>query len=953
MRDGSAAAAARPTTISAVAPMRANPLLRFRKKVWLAAVAVPLLVGIADSALAQQAILAPGNAAVTGFSGALPPAEIAPGVDPGDLTFIDAAGPSLRIVDLQHMGAPPAAQLVGAPKPFTWFANQIGQVFGVATDDASAPNIYVAATSAYGLPIVAPGPDGKPQHVKTGAPGATFMPALWGSATPDGGPGSIWKIDGTTAAVTLFANVTLDGRTNSGAALGGLAYDPQSKSLFVADRETGLIHRFGMDGTELGRYDQGVTGRQALGLPPLAFDPARHLDITSPNFDTQQPATWNYAAPERRVFGLAVFQGRLYYAVAEGLQIWSVGIAPDGSLGTDATIEVVVPPAAGPTEISKITFDEQGRMFLAERAAPTGAYDFEALTPAGIGRVLRYALVSPTAPRVWQKLPDEYAIGFPLELRNANGGVAIGYRYDAKGDLEPGSCGGFVWSTGEDLRDTSDMALAERLKRSGPPNVDGLQGNETWRIRRDDGPPLYAYFIDYDDKFDDTNARGHMGDLAIVRACTSVPPIEHMIFPPPAALPPGGLPGAPPHGACPPNAPPGSCKPPPPSTCPPNAPPGTCPPTPCPPGEVRGRRTGQCQQCSRPNVLIGGTCCTPADLAPGGACVSNNPGCPAGQTAVGPSNACCPDGQIYTDPNGAQACCLSGQPINGECPPPPPTGSGCTPSAGNPNCSCPSGYTAVENACCLSSQVTSTGICCPSGEAPSGPNKSQCEVLVPIPIGGPSCCKVKGQIPAGPSGACCDPANVSTLGQCCSGPVTSEGNCPVTIQSITKCAPGYTRMPDNSCCNDRLVSPDGKSCNLKEQKLPPANCAARGRNFVRNPNNPGACVACGRGQVANDDHTACIKETPRKAPPRVNCAGRGSQFVRDPRHPGACIVCGRGLVANETHTECVRIHHAVPPEEGGPPPGYGAPPYYGGPRYFGPGVPGRGGGGGFGGGGRR
>ena len=103
------------------------------------------------------------------------------------------------------MGGPPAAQLVGAPKPFTFSAAAIGQVFGVALDDNEPPNVYVAASSAYGLPIVAPGPDGQPSHIRVGAPGATFMRGLWG---PQGGPGSIWKIDGATARVSLFANVT-------------------------------------------------------------------------------------------------------------------------------------------------------------------------------------------------------------------------------------------------------------------------------------------------------------------------------------------------------------------------------------------------------------------------------------------------------------------------------------------------------------------------------------------------------------------------------------------------------------------------------------------------------------------------------------------------------------------------------------------------------------------------
>ena len=68
-------------------------------------------------------------------------------------------------------------------------------------------------------------------------------------------------------------------------------------------------------------------------------------------------------------------------------------------------IELAAPPsAAGPTEISKITFDDQGRMFLAERPAATGAFDLEALAVPAIGRVLRYAIVgaAPGGRRVWQ-----------------------------------------------------------------------------------------------------------------------------------------------------------------------------------------------------------------------------------------------------------------------------------------------------------------------------------------------------------------------------------------------------------------------------------------------------------------------------------------------------------------------------------------------------------------------
>ena len=359
----------------------------------------------ATVARAQQAanvVVAPGNAAVTGFSGTLPPVQIPPGSDPGEKTFIDLHGPSLRVVDLQHMGGPPAAQLVGAPKPFTFGAAQIGQVFGVTLDDNAQPNVYAAATSAYGLPIVVLGADGKLQHVKRGAANAAFMPGLWG---PQGGPGSIWKIDGVTGKVALFANIAFEGRNNSGAALGALAFDPNSKSLFVSDRESGFIYRLALDGRILDHYDHGVAGRQAQGLPPVSWNSQQPIDIATPRFDSTDPSTWNYAAPERRIFGLAVFRQRLYYAVADGLQIWSVGLNADGAFGSDPMIELAVPPSSGPTEISTITFDEQGRMFLAERAAPTGDFDLEALAVPAIGRVLRYAQIgrTPDGHRIWQE----------------------------------------------------------------------------------------------------------------------------------------------------------------------------------------------------------------------------------------------------------------------------------------------------------------------------------------------------------------------------------------------------------------------------------------------------------------------------------------------------------------------------------------------------------------------
>jgi len=843
---------------------------------WFAAI---FILALSNTVFAQQnvqrspgPVVALGNAAVTGFSGALPPIQIAPGIDPGVQTFIDGNGPSLRVIDLQHMNGPTNAQLVGAPKPFTFPAAQIGQVFGVAVDDNSQPDIYAAATSAYGLPIVAPGTDGRPQHIRVGAPNAAFMPGLWG---PQGGPGSIWKIDGATGAVSLFATVTTNGRANSGAALGGVAYDPDSKSLYVADRETGLIHRFGANGSDLGAYDHGVTGRAAQGLPPVPWTSQQPLDITSAQFDSSQPATWNYAVPERRIFGLAVYQHRLYYAVADSLQIWSVGLNPDGSFANDAVIEFAVPPSTGPTEISKITFDEQGRMFLADRPAPTGAFDFEALAVPAIGRVLRYEVVgpAPNGRRIWQEKPDEYAIGLPRDLRNGNGGIAIGYNYDHNGEIILAACGGFMWTTGEDLRNSPDAALAVLLGQSGPLHIEGLQGNGTWRIKPDNEPPLASYFIAYIDGLEDAAARGYMGDVAIPRRCAS----PAQIYP---TAPPQPPPAAPPirHGGIPPGTPP---------VTPPGTPPGGCSPN-----QLRNVTTGTCGSCPRPNVQINGRCCSVATLAANASC--SNSSCPSGQTAIGPSNFCCNSSQVYTGANGAAACC-SGPLVNGKCLPPPP-----------PKSTCQSGYVPIGNTCCLAGKVTSTGVCCPTGQTPGGPNKSQCVVLIPIHVPPQTCCP-PGQIPTTGPQSCCPPANVTTSGVCCPGPVdpANRKECR-TLIPLAACAAGYTKMPDGSCCNNRFVGADGASCNVQQQSCAPGQFRDEHGTCVPIPSGAcppghfreasGACVpiptaACPPGEE-RDREGQCVT-VPKGICPPGEIRGRDGGCIRAGPPPRLFVPPGR------------------------------------------------------------
>ena len=474
----------------------------------------------------RPAILTLGNAVVTGFSGTVGP-------DPhrrrqahksvADLTFIDLNGASARVIDVSKPDYIWDGRLFHAPKSFNILAKDVGQVFGVALDDQSPPNIYLAATSAFGLNIVRRGRDGRPERLKRGAPGAVWMKGQFGLDL-QGGPGAIYRIDGRTGIASLLANVTLNGVPNPGPGLGDLAYDAAHKQLFVSDLYTGMIHRIDLDGRDLGHYDHGVTGLAAAKLPTVAFDPKNRPNIASPRFDSQQPATWGFAPAARRVWGLAVHDGRLYYSVASGPQIWSVGIKRDGSFADDPRWELDLPKQVSSLPVSDIAFSHKGIMILAQRALIAASYDYSAFTRRGEPWVFRLRLRGPNdppSPGRWRPVPEEYAVGFAGNYRNTNGGVALGYGYDREGRLRTNSCESSLWTTGQNLRNAP--SLRKELEPGGPLVVDGLQGSPASLVRNHNAPPWTSYFVGYGDQPDDARLTGHLGSVRIyTKPCAAV-----------------------------------------------------------------------------------------------------------------------------------------------------------------------------------------------------------------------------------------------------------------------------------------------------------------------------------------------------------------------------------------------------------------------------------------------
>jgi hypothetical protein len=520
-----------------------------------AIVALALTAGLwfAGPGRAQETqIIHPGSMAVTGFSGTIIPnfdEGLPPGVDPVDETFIDLDRATLRVFDVNALGGPPSGQLVYTPQPFEVMAGQIGQVFGLAYDDgvregipSGVPNLYAAASSLHGVRIVTPDEDddGRPERQRRGAEGATFMEGQFAEEN-GGGPGTIWKIDGLTGQVSLFADI--DG--NSGPGIGNVAFDKAHRQFFASDLDTGLIHRIGADGALIDIFDHGVSGRPERGLDPVADDGAV-MDIQGTAFDSEDPDTWGYTQDERRVWGVQMHGGRLYYAVGEKAEIWSVGIARDGTFAGDPRWELTV---AAPEElpVTDIAFDTRGFMYLAQRGEIDNRYDYSRFADSGDGVVLRYWRESPDDPAtesIWVEAPEEYAVGFPEGHRQSAGGIDLQYGYDSQGFINTNACADTLVKTGDKLRD--NPALEEQLVPGGPLPVHGVQITPTPLVRPKNAPPFGSWFVDFDGFFEDPEVEGHVGDVEVWRPCEGragyyepvpgggyLPPIWPPIFPPP------------------------------------------------------------------------------------------------------------------------------------------------------------------------------------------------------------------------------------------------------------------------------------------------------------------------------------------------------------------------------------------------------------------------------------
>jgi uncharacterized repeat protein (TIGR01451 family) len=501
--------------------------------------AILVLLSFSDASRAQEEALNPGEAFVTRFSGVN---------GTGAAATINPDGTVGSIIDLRSPSQPPQGQhWLNEPQRAPITARQVGQVFGVALDDEEAPNIYVTATAAFGL------------HRS----GSGWMDGMWGEG---GGPGTVYKLRADNDyKPEIFATIQLDGRDNTGAALGNIAYDRWNKQLLVSDLETGMIHRLKLsDGSDAGHYDHGVNGRPSFhdaeagadaSLTAVPFDPttaAKITTCTAGNFDNT-PECWNVADFRRRVWGLGVRQDpetgevRVYYAIwsSDGLgntdfagalenekrnSVWSIALKEDGSFDTTTVVrEFFLPqffssgPNAGKSHaVSDISFpkcEDQNAMVLSERGGllNLGLGVENAFAKPHESRVLRY---SAGEDGVWT-IEGRYQVGHyargdredPKIRANSSGGADFGYGYSSSWKIDPAKTDEYVWMAGDALCAPFAACFnpATGTHADGS-HVHGIQGNEASRFSSTTAAPsevattpLQSWMVDTDINVDASN----------------------------------------------------------------------------------------------------------------------------------------------------------------------------------------------------------------------------------------------------------------------------------------------------------------------------------------------------------------------------------------------------------------------------------------------------------------
>jgi hypothetical protein len=394
--------------------------------------------------------------------------------------------------------------------------DKMGSLFGIATDRNG--NIYVTDYTTLGM--------GSGTQCA-----ATFTETCFQmGAFPKGkgGSGAIYKIDGSTGAVTVLATLPnanvfpvfdktytgdpcrqytdpygrvtyyragedpMSGR-KVGVGLGNICYDRDHNQLFVTNREDGKIYRLSLSGAILSTFDPFANDDGLNGMAPLG----------------------------ERVWGIGYYKGKVYFGrqvqeigTATPNEIWSEALSASGDFAVpngevlEITVNYPVNAFGQPytgrnggdgnsyvaNPITDIEFSSEGKMLVTTKTMITDfcerahfSYTYE-YSPSGAGW---------TAPKL-------YYTGDYYNKLNSAGGTDYGYlTYDgAKSEIDLTSRDQFTWTTSNIINQVATNRLT--------------YGAVGIPITATGDPITGTNIIDWDSN-NNNNGKGSLGDIDVFR----------------------------------------------------------------------------------------------------------------------------------------------------------------------------------------------------------------------------------------------------------------------------------------------------------------------------------------------------------------------------------------------------------------------------------------------------
>lgn len=451
----------------------------------------------------------------------------------GDISSPAIPGPNEPTIGIRDVRNRPAAStsnwfapeyhhadwVFGTPDASGKKTDKMGNVFGLCLDDSG--NIYVTDYSGYNSINM------------TDCPGLNANGLGPKGVNPKGfgGPGSVYKIDKSTGAVSLLVSLPnpevlpmflpfdnscktytdpygrdtyiryADVTKLTGVGLGNIAFDKTNNQLFVTNFEDGRIYRLSTSGNILSTFDPKMADDGLVGMAPIG----------------------------ERVWAVGVYNNRVYYSVwnqefgtTTQNEIRSVGLNASGDflIATDQ-LEFLIPFPSGYTgrnggdggawvadPVSDIEFSHDGKMLIAQKSMVTDISE-----RGHTGRVLKYNWTGSS-----YTMDTEYFVGAFSSTRNSAGGVDFGYSLwdNSNNKIDTSSREQLIWASGVAIRLPFDCVGSNEYIY-GMQSID-IAGN------MQGCPAVFtgSNLVDFDGNLTN-NTKGYIGDVDVFREEPAAP----------------------------------------------------------------------------------------------------------------------------------------------------------------------------------------------------------------------------------------------------------------------------------------------------------------------------------------------------------------------------------------------------------------------------------------------